>query len=779
MRRLRAIAWITAGLLTTVALALALTLWWSQPILEGRLASSGLEAPVLVQRDATGHVTIEAHHRRDAAYATGFVHAQEQFLSMDIRRRLAAGELAALLGPIAIEPDQRHRPHRFRAHARRLVGELSPHEAETLRAYTQGVNDALEQAVVWPFPYSTLLIPPEPWRMEDSLLNQFAMYLILQSGYWKVESAVGALTDVFDAEVAQFLRPDNTHYDAPLDGRDAPFHAKIPSPEQIDLRHIRIDAEQLHKVRMHWEQPGSNALAVGHAHTTHSGALLANDMHLALLVPNIWFRMHLQWQNAGVSHMASGLTLPGGPWLIAGSNGHIAWGFTNSNIDTQDLIMLGPDDAITYEEQPLEVRFAPDRTVRTAHSAWGPIIDEDANGRPRALHWVAYALHGEQIHFHAIEQATDTRSALQIFQRSSTPTLNVLVVDRQGNLGWTLAGPILARKQHRGNRPVESSARPDPILRLLAPDQYPLLYNPPAQRLWSANQRHIGGPAYRLLGNGRYVFAARARQIRERLFAKETFTETDLLALQLDTRADYLTEWQQRLNRILDHPSIRAQVQQHHLREVLADWNGHADADSVGYRLLRTFRKRTHELFLLVLQTAIGFDEPDRHMANLRWQLDGPLTQLIEAEARHFLPENLSDWDAFMAEALQITIAEMTADSDLAQATWGQYNHSRIHHPLSHALSWLGPWLDPPVTALSGDLNLPKVVHRGFGAAARMTVAPGREDQGILQMAAGQSGHPLSPFYNTDHDAWLTGRVVPFLPGVPRYTLELVPSEHR
>ena len=282
--------------------------------------------------------------------------------------------------------------------------ELSETEHAILHAYTEGVNQGLGAFPVWPFPYAFFLTRPEPWEPEDSILSLFAMHLVLQGGHWKYDSVVGFLHETFGADVANFLAPVGSHYDASLDDTPIPLYApRVPEAHEIDLRDLPLNPENLKDVRMSWENPGSNAFAVSGKLTSHGSALLANDMHLVLLVPNIWYRMHWQWADAGKDRMASGLTLPGLPWLIAGSNGQIAWGFTNSNIDTQDLIVLDSEEpSLATVEEVLEVRLGANEKLTYEISAWGPVVGEDSQNRKRALRWAAYWLTGISCQFQPI-----------------------------------------------------------------------------------------------------------------------------------------------------------------------------------------------------------------------------------------------------------------------------------------------------------------------------------------------------------------------------------------
>ncbi len=764
--------------ISVLALAFIAALYASRPQLSGMVHLAGLTQPVTVHRDAIGHTTLEADSRHDLAHAAGFIHAQERFMSMDLRRRLASGEMAALLGPAVVRFDKENRPHRFREHAKRVVATLSAPERALMQAYVDGVNAGLQALPIQPFPYFLLFESPQPWTLEDCILSAYSIHLLLQGGRWRYEVIVDGLHEAFGAEVANFLAPIGTHYDAPLDDTPIPLLvANIPGSDAIDLRNTRIDSGKLEDVRMHWERSGSNAFAVGGRLTPHGSGLMANDMHLVLLAPNIWYRMHWRW-GEDREHMASGVTLPGLPWMLAGSNGHIAWGYTNSNVDSQDLITLERDEpSLRTIEEPLEIRFGRDHTLTYRYSHWGPVVSKDIHGQERALRWSAHWLTGDQFNLSLIEQAKDLETALRVFQQSGIPPQNVLVTDRQGNLGWTIGGPLFVREDHNGRIPMPSSAYA-PAPQWLSPDRYPRIVNHPDHRLWSANSRHVGGEDFWRLGDGRYTGGMRAQQIRNRLYEKEVFDEVDLLAIQLDIRADYLEEWFSRIQRILDEPEIAPLVEQHGVREILAQWDHQAHPDSVAYRLLRTFRKRSHELFLLTLHNRL-VDFPLNDTRALRWQLDGPLRRILDEEAVHFLPQNTPRTNDFLVLALRVTLEEMTTDGQpLAQATWGEVNRSQIRHPLSHVLFFLRPLLDPSSIPLPGDLNVPLVARPAFGASQRTVVAPGYEALGVMHMPAGQSGHPLSPFYNAGHEDWLHGRPAPFLPGPTQELLTLVPSEH-
>src|SRR5579862_4709695 len=313
----------------------------SLPRLDGTLKAPGLAAPVTISRDARGVPTITAGSRIDLAYATGFLHAQDRFFQMDLSRRLAAGELSELFGAIALEQDKRVRLFRFRSVAGAVLANSSPTGRALLEAYARGVNAGLESLGSRPWEYWLLGSRPAPWRTEDSLLTVYAMWWDLQAN--------GLLRDMLRQEINArlsgpqcaggfkcalgFLYPAGTSWDAP-DAADAtPLpQTAVPDASVLDIRgSAPLPASPAGAVHTP-PALGSNSWAVAGARSSSGAALIANDMHLGLRVPPVWY--HARLRVTGSAQVPAldlnGVMLPGTPLLVAGSNGHIAWGFTNS-----------------------------------------------------------------------------------------------------------------------------------------------------------------------------------------------------------------------------------------------------------------------------------------------------------------------------------------------------------------------------------------------------------------------------------------------------------------
>jgi penicillin amidase len=279
------------------------------------------------------------------------------------------------------------------------------------------------------------------------------------------------------------------------------------------------------------------------------------------------------------------------------------------------------------------------------------------------------------------------------------------------------------------------------------------------------------------LGDGGYEVGSRARQIRDRLQARDTFAPADLLAIQLDARAGFLSRWRDLMLRVLTPRAVAGHDGRRALREALTTtWTGAADPQSAGYRLVRAFREQ-------VMTDTIAFVLADCYEADPAFDYttvrrrEGPIWALVTLQPMHLLDPAFASWDALLLASMDTVVQQTLASGvgTLAAATWEGYNATAYRHPLSPALSFASRWLDMPARPLPGDLFTPRMRWGTLTSSERMIVSPGRERDGIMHMPTGQSGHPLSPFYANSHAAWADGTPTPFLPGPAVHTLTLVP----
>jgi len=783
------VAW-AVGTAAVVLVGVAVAGWWSLraslPPLDGDLLRTGVAAPVEIERDDLGIPTLRGASRRDLAFALGFVHAQDRLFQMDLLRRRPAGELAELFGTPAVEWDARIRAWRLREVARQTVAAATPLDRELLQAYADGVNTGVTELGGRPFEYLVLRTWPRPWTPEDTALVVLSMFLELTPWTGERELAWGAMADLLPAALFDVLATPGTEWDAPV----VPGAFAVPPLPGPDVLDLRTGGGGAHRPRSGDAQAsGSNSWVVAGSGTSDGRAILAGDMHLGLAVPNIWYRAALVWPLAdGATRRLDGVTLPGAPWLVAGSNGDLAWAFTNSYIDVVDVVVLeiDEDDRERYRtpdgwrrldvtSHRIDVRGAGPRTVESVWSAWGPVVGRDHRGRPVAVRWSAHLPGGVNLALGGLETAATLEQALDHGPRCGIPPQNLVVATAGGRIGWTIAGRIPRRVGFDGRRPASWADAAHRWEGWRPPVEVPRVADPVPERIWTANARVVGSDGLDVVGDGGYPLGARALQIRADLAILQQATETDLLAVQLDDHAMFLERWRLLLLQVLTDDVVKVDRRRDELRRLVQRWSGRAAVDDAGYRLVRAFRLETRSRALDPLTVACGDVEP----CGWGWfpQHEGALWRLVSERPPHLLDPAYASWNELLVDAADGVIAHFTADGGrLADATWGGLNRLDMVHPLAGSLPVVGRWLRMPRDPLPGDSFMPRVQGRSFGASQRMVVSPGREDEGIFHMPGGQSGHPMSPYFDAGHGAWVRGEPSPFLPGEPRHRLRLLPS---
>jgi penicillin amidase len=775
--------YIAAALLALMLIAAGVAwaaLRASLPQLDGRAQADHLTGPVSIERDNRGVPTITASSRTDLAFATGFLHAQDRFFQMDLSRRLAAGELSELFGKVALEQDEKARLFRFRHVAQAVVQQAPADVRALLEAYTRGVNAGLSALHGRPWEYWLLRSPPVPWRAEDTILVVHAMWWDLQAGGFRREIQRHQINDRLGGKACeagwrcalQFFYPERTVWEAPDDAALAPADENdIPAPEVLNVRAV-TQVSSANPVATRLPAIGSNNFAVAGRLTQSGAALVASDMHLTQRVPATWYHLRLRLGSLDLN----GVSLPGAPAVVAGSNGHIAWGFTNSYGSWLNVARVACAQIeampLTVVHEVIHVHGEADVPLDVKTGPQGVLLRQDTERESCWFgSWLAQDPAATNLELVRLERANSVAEALALAPDIGIPHQNLVVGDREGHIAWTIAGRIPASTDAGRSR--------DPGAWTTAQDQ-PRLLDPPSGRIWTANARVTSDPRQAaLIGadlatlGAEYDLAARARQIRDDLLSLTTpATAADMLRIQLDDRALFLQRWHDLLLQLLDADAIAQHPGRAEFRNVLLTWNGRASVDSAAYRLARSFRDRTESSAWNMLAGALKLPERDR--ATIPSQFEHALWLLVTEQPMHLLDARYASWRGFLLEQLDTTTATLKQTcSTLAQCTWGLRNTIAIRHPLSSVLPLIGSWLDMPTVQLPGDNDMPRVQDEDEGASERFAVSPGFESQGYFHMPGGQSGHPLSPYYKAGFLAWAHGEPLPFLPGATEHTLTL------
>ena len=461
MTWLRRLAMLAAG----VAVVGSLTLWGyahqALPQTDGRLSLPGVPAEVSIERDATGIPTIRAASPNEAMFGLGFVHAQDRLWQLETHRRIGSGRLAEAFGPPAVETDKFLRALGVKRAAAAQWANASAESRAALVAYTAGVNAFIQSAMkARPPEFVVLGIQPEPWTPEDSLAWAIMMAWDL-GGNWGTELLRLRLALKLPvARINELLPPYPG--DQALVGSD---YAALFRDLKLDAR---LGAQALNFApESGMEGAGSNNWVVHGSHTESGKPLLANDPHLKLTAPALWYFARLEAPGLKVA----GATMPGLPFVVLGQNEHIAWGFTNTAPDVQDLYIerIKPDNAASYQtpegwarferfEQVIKVRGAADVALTVRATRHGPVISDAgiAEGLTGPAQQPTYAL---AMRWTALDTDVGTLDAGLAFNRATSvaefvkasalyvaPMQNMVVADRDGHIGEVSAGRVPLRK---------------------------------------------------------------------------------------------------------------------------------------------------------------------------------------------------------------------------------------------------------------------------------------------------------------------------------------------
>ncbi|WP_437742528.1 penicillin acylase family protein [Sorangium sp. So ce1504] len=748
---------------------------------------AGLEHAVTVTSDHLGIPRIRAASRLDALRALGVVTARDRLFQMDLLRRSSAGRLAEVLGRDLVEADAQQRSYGVPKAAAAILSRLPERQRAALDAYAEGVNAYLRSAETLPVEFQELGYRPEPWRSEDSVLVVLGMFNAL-SATEDLERTRTVLTRTLPKGVTSFLLDDTDPYTRSLLGAQAPASPPLPREE---LRALVAQSRGDHARTAGLlsedagEAPvGSNGWAVAGQRTRDGRAILANDMHLELGVPNIWYRAELRY---GDTELA-GVVLPGLPIVIVGTNGHVAWGMTNLDGDVRDLVQIEgrpehPDEYRTpsgwrrfdVAEETIKVRGEPDVTVTVRSTMWGPVSPRPLLGAPVAVRWTALDPAGVDLGLLEMDEARSVDEAASVMNAAGGPGCNILLADRRGRVAWTVTGRLPRRRGFDGSVSVSWADGRAGWDGYLPPAALPRAVDPPSGFVVNANHRMPLGEGAPALGRD-YANGYRAYRITERLREARQVTEADLLGLQLDTRAEFFGFYRDVALRALSEEAVSRRPALAEARRALLAWDGRADVSSVGLPLLARFRRVLADEVFAAWLGASRAAEPTLELAPP--DIDTPLQRALGERSADLVPAPEGSWDAFVLAALEkamTAVQRQHGGRPLDQLEWGAVSRVRIAHPLGAAPE-LAARLNMPDEPLPGCITCVRLVGRTLGASERLVVSPGHEAEGILHMPGGQSGDPRSPHYRDQQRAWVDGRPLPLLSGAATHTITLVPE---
>ncbi len=778
---------VLTGLIILVMLATWIWLRGSLPDYSGTDYSDKLTEKISIERDSYAVPTVTGSTREEVAYGIGYVHGQDRFFQMDLLRRAPAGELAEIFGPAAVAQDRRVRLHGFRQKANLAWDKMPEDQGRTLEYYVAGVNAGLVSLRSKPWEYGLLKSEAQPWSPQDSILVLYAFYLDLQDNPER-DYARWIARKLLPLEVVEFFDHPTNAWEASVDGSVIPI-PEIPGPEVFAyLQANREDTARPEIGDPPETHPGSNNWVVGSVLSTTGYPILANDPHLGMNVPNNWYKLSYQYPRpeTGEVVQAHGFSVPGSPGIVVGSTHSLAWGVTNAQIDTDDLIVLEEGEngypeyktstgtaQIRLRQEIIRVRDEEPITVDIPYTQWGPVIRETPDGVKLVRRWAAYHADAANTVALQFDRCSTVDEFLDMAHWANLPVQNYVVADSAGNFAYTLAGFVPDR---RGADPYQAimSSQADKVWNTkLDPANWPVYRNPANQRLWTANNRILGTENYRKLGSGSFAEFPRAHQIRDKLLAKDKLGPDAMADLQHDNEVIFLLRWRELMLDTLsamENPTGQLERMESEVRA----WNGRADPDSIGFTLIRGFRASlARDVLTRIFRPCLDFDP--KGFDPFSFQFEEPLYRIASQQPDHLLDPKYQSWQ----EALEFVLhrlVDRTKQNGWEYYRWGNRNKANFRHPFSFSMPVLGFLLDMPRTEQAGASYCPKVLSGSFCAGFRMVASPGKLEDSIFQLGCGQSGHFLSPHYRDLHSTWSGRTYLPLLPGPPVHTLNILPQ---
>ncbi|PFG06593.1 penicillin amidase [Bacillus sp. es.034] len=761
-KRLKITLW-TAGSILFILLGLLIFANYyidrSLPVTSGTITLKGLSKEVTIIRDQDGVPHIQAQNEKDLYMAQGYVQAQDRLFQMDLSRRQASGRLSEVVGEKAVDRDKF-----FRTFGLRRAAEVSftayPDEAkQLLEWYAEGVNAYMEEAKDGgrlPIEFTLLGYKPEKWTPIDSLTIGKYMAFDL-GGHWQGQAFRYWALDNLSKEKAYDLFPTYP--------KDAPTILSDIGEPQIDFKQSFAAAV------IPPEFNGSNNWVVSGEKTKSGKPLLADDPHLSLGTPSIWYQMQLESPEVNVS----GVIFAGIPGIILGHNEQIAWGVTNTGPDVQDLYIEkrseedpnlflydGNWEKATIVQEPIKVKDGETIPYKVTITRHGPVISEfahqDEAKEVMAMRWTALDPSLELSAIININKAKNWDEFEEALEDFHVPTQNFVFASKDGTIAYKANGKIPIRKKGDGLLPVPGWD-PDYDWQGFIPfDELPKVINPESGFVATANNKVVDDD-YPYHISHHWAQPYRYMRISEYLEGKSDLTIADMKALQMDQKNLHAREFVPILTEDLKTGSLTDE--QKKAIEILNSWN-YLDDKNLAAPLI--FHQWMNEISTGLFEK----DVPD-DMMKLFEGRQSVVDELIRKAHKGEESEWFTDqegYGTFLAKSLASALSELEEayGSSMDDWEWGMYHRVYFEHPLSSASPILKKFLNERepvpvggsrVTVEAASYNEEGIVNHG--ASWRFMIDTSDMENGYHIVGPGQAGHYKSEWYQDQIDAWVNG----------------------
>jgi penicillin amidase len=728
-----------------------------------------------------------------------------------------------------VQHDRAQRVLQIRNTARRIYANLPAADRARFEAYARGVNLFIAQhGDSLPPEFRLLGYRPEPWSGVDSVSVGLGMVQLLDT-HWETklfrEYVTAKLDKLNSPKLEADLYPVGSWRDHPPTGvqvdlsqpHAAPPAATDDDDEEDDRSQASAEPERLRALlglaSCEGCAPGSNNWVIAGKHTASGKPLLSNDMHLALTEPNVWYIADLKanGNNGAPSYHAAGVTAPGMPYIIAGHNEHVAWGFTALYGDVQDLYMEALDGKGNYQandgqwrplavdHEVIKVRGGKDVAVNVQFTEHGPLLNPIFvhEKRPISLKWTLYDPALNSLPFYAMNTASNWTEFSAALGDWDWPTQNVVYSDDQGHIAYHAVGKVPVRwggmgvfpkplphdqldlRYEWGDWDFFSGKRKSPYIPFNA---MPNSFDPPSGFLATANSRvtEIRDPSLPIdRMKATYPLTLewaepyRAERIYKMLEGRDHLTPADMLAVQTDVYSEVAQELGHRFAYAIDHtPSADERLKK--AADLMRSWDGKLTTDSAAASIVAQAR---YTLWPMILKPKLGEDFKYYQWSESNFAEE----EIIMHGGNDWLPPGYKNWDELLTDAVRTGMKNGKAPGDVARWSYGSWHVVDIEHPLALFLPLIGRVAGTGEQPLSGDTTTVKAAGRAFGPSQRFTMDWSNIDGSTENIVLGESGNPYSPYYRDQWKDWYGGTTfaLPFsetaVTAQTSHTLRLLP----
>ncbi len=737
---------------------------------DGSFQLAGLRAPVEIVRDEHSVPHIFGTTEEDVAFGLGVTHAQDRLWQMELFRRVGQGRLAELLGSFALPADRYLRTLDLYGQAQKTVPALSPATQSLLKAYADGVNSYLAQREI-PLPPEFLFMAhtPEPWAPADSVV----MIKLLALGL-----SGNATRELSRARLAEVLTTDQLAAFFPPYPGDGP----VALPDLASLYADTPIREAAAAIPDIGPKGASNNWVVDGSHTASGKPLLANDPHLGMLAPSIWYLAHLAYPDRNVV----GGTIAGVPSVVLGRNDHIAWGYTNTGPDTQDLYVekLNPDNANEYltpdgfqafdeRTEIIKVRFGEDETFTVRSTRNGPVLPADffgadeliEEGHVLALSWTAMTSPDLTIEAgHNITKAQNFEEFRNALRTYVAPMQNMVFANVEGEIGFIAPAQIPVRNgshETLGLIPTPGWKEENSWVGTIPFDGLPQTFNPPSGKIVTANNK-IVADSYPYLITKQWDLPYRAERIEEMLAASTEHTVDSFNMMLMDNGSSFAAKFSPMLLEMATDLPETADM-----RARLAEWDHKMDGDQAEPILFLSWMR---ELTRLVYA-----DELQEEFAS-RWRFHPVFMEqvLTDVEGKEVWCDNITTLDVEesctqlvdKALAKALTDAKGRFGDDMTTWRWDEAHPVVNRHIPGSFLPLLGDALTIARPSSGGNHTINRGQHsigssnpfdNIHAAGYRAVYDLADLDASRYMISTGQSGNPFSPDFDHLATKWAEG----------------------